>query len=357
MMKFEYKEATAERKKELLQDIVSLYNMADKSQVVQALAHCQAVYEVVTQDEFSEVAGVSARTLRDWKNKEYPEIYEEAFQKYSPISEVLDVNVSMDEDVLEQVYQNMLAKLSDKKTSAKDLSLLLQYLNISSAELKQYAKHRGSTLRTYVKDNESLLIKDEQTLSLTKSFLAESDYLYFGTEKTLGHTENFLQMDLDNSLVKLELMTAGMLMYSLWNGTIHPNYVEMAETLRVLKLASGKELNTKQSMRNFDSMDGKVPPRKPIKITERDCIDIFGKEEGREYYQLLTSTKKAVDKKTVVSLPKYEDVEIDYSNHLKYFSDNTAKPFSAVIAELEALGDKETYKEKYKNFINNQEEN
>lgn len=69
----------------------------------------------------------------------------------------------------------MLEKLSDKRTSAKDLSTLLSYLNISSTELKQYAKHRGSTLRSFIKDNEALLIKDEDVLNLTKAVIAESN--------------------------------------------------------------------------------------------------------------------------------------------------------------------------------------
>lgn len=354
MLAFEYKEASAERRKELLQDIISLYNMADKAQVVQALAHCQSLYEVATQDEFAEVAGVSARTLRDWKNKEYPEIYEEAFQKYSPTPEVLDVKVQMDEDVLEQVYSNMLAKISDKKTSAKDLSTLLGYLNISSAELKQYAKHRGSTLRNYVKDNEALLIKDEENLSLTKAFLAESDYLYFGSERTVGHTENFLKMDLDNNLVRLELMTAGMLMYSLWNGTIHPNYVEMAETLRVLKMASGEGKATKVAVRDFDSMDNRPIKLKPFKMTEKECIDVFGAVEGREMYQKMSTTKAYVDKKTAIVFPAYETVRADYNKHLKLFPSAEAKPLEVLFAELEADVDKK-YKEKYDNYLNQEE--
>jgi hypothetical protein len=357
MLSFEYKEASAEKKKELLQEIISLYNMADKAQAVQALAHCQAVYETSTQDEFAEIAGVSARTLRDWKNKEYPELYAEAFEKYTPTPELLDVEVTMDEDVLEQVYQNMLSKLSDKKTSAKDLSLLLQYLNISSAELKQYAKYRGSTLRSYVKDNEALLIKDEAELNLTKAFLSESDYLYMGSERTQGATEAFLQMDFEDNLVRLELMTAGMLMYSLWNGTIHPSFVEMAETLRVLKMASGEELDTKQAVKDFDSMDGRVPPKKPFKLTEKDIVDIFGADEGKEIYQFLTSTKKAVDKKTAIKLPEYETtVKADYEKHLKLFPSNEAKTLEVLLAELDADADKE-YREKYKQYLNNQEEN
>lgn len=355
MLAFEYKEASAERKQELLQEIISLYNMADRSQAVQALAHVQAVYETATQDEFAEVAGVSARTLREWKNKEYPEIYEEAFKKYTPIPEVLDVEVKHSEDVLEQVYENMLSKISDKRTSAKDLSTLLQYLNISSAELKQYAKHRGSTLRTYVKDNDALLIRDEDTLSLTKAFLAESPYLYFGTERTAGATERFLEMDLDNPLVRLELQTAGMLMYSLWNGSIHPNYVEMAETVRVLKMASDTGKETEQAIRGFDSMDNRPIKRKPYTGTLQSSIDVFGDELGREIHEWLSNTKKIVDKKTAIKMPKYEDVKEDYAIHRKVFS-SEEKSFEMLLAELDRLDGKTDFKEKYKNYLNNEEE-
>lgn len=353
MLALEYKNASTERKRELLSEIVSLYNINDRAQAVQALAHCQAVLDCI-QDEFAEVAGVSARTLRVWK-KEHIDIYEEAFQKYTPDLTVLDVEVPHDEDVLEQVYQNMLEKISDKRTSAKDLATLLNYMNITSAELKQYAKHRGATMRAYVKDNEALLIKDEDTLTLTKAFLSESEYLYLGTERTLGNTENFLQMDLEDNLVRLELMTAGMLMYSLWNGTIHPSYVEMAETLRVLKMASGQGMDTKQAVKEFDEMDGRPKKLKPFKMTKRDCMDAFGAEEGAEIFHKLTNVKTIVDDKTSVKLPAYEDVKEDYYNHLKVFSANETKPLKALLAELVVDVDK-NYKEKYKDFLNNQEE-
>jgi len=354
MLAFEYKEASAEKKKELLQEIISLYNMADKAQAVQALAHCQAVYEA-TQDDFAEIAGVSSRTLREWKNKDFPEIYEEAFSKYTPTPKLLDVEVTHDEDVLEQVYQNMLSKISDKKTSAKDLSTLLTYLNISSTELKQYAKHRGSTLRSFFKDNDSLLIKDEDTLSLTKAVLAESDFLYMGTEKTAGATERFLEMDMDNSLVKLELMTAGMIMYSLWNGTIHPNYVEMAETLRILKMVAEKGKDTKQAVKDFEAMDGRPRKLKPFKITERECIDIWGAEEGKEVYKHLTTIKTTVDKKTAIKMPKYEDIQVDYEYHRKIFT-NEDKPLEVLLKEIDRHFGDTTFKDNYTKYLNNQED-
>lgn len=353
-----YRDASEEKKKELLKEIISQYNIADKAQAVQALAHCQAYYEgAVTQDAFAEIAGLSARTIREWKNKDFPELYDEAFKKYTPTPELLDVDIVMDEDVLEQVYSNMLSKLSDKKTNAKDLSVLLSYLNISSTELKQYAKHRGSSLRGFIKDNEALLIKDEGELNLTKAFLAESDFLYLGTEKSKGATESFLSIDLDNSLVRLELITAGMLMYSLWNGIIHPQYVEMAETVRMLKHVAGEGLDTKQAVKEFNVMDGRVPPKKPFKLTEKDFVEMFG-EEGKEMYKKLTTVKKDVDKKTAIKLPTYEDVKADYELHLKVFSAGEQKPYSHLIAQLDAIGaEQDNYKEKYKNYLNNQEEN
>lgn len=352
MLSLKYKDSTAEEKKEMLLEITSRYDFGDKSQVIQAMAHCQAVYNN-TQDEFAEIAGVTSRTLREWK-KEYIEIYDEAFKKYTPEPTVIDVEAVHDEDVLEQVYQNMLAKISDKKTSAKDLATLLTYLNISSTELKQYAKHRGATMRAYVKDNEALLIRDEDTLNLTKSFLSESDYLYFGTEKTVGNTENFLQLDFEDNLTKLELMTAGLLMYSLWNGAIHPIYVEMAETLRVLKSVANKGKDTLQAIKDFDSMDNKPVKLKPFKISERDCLDIFGADAGSDIYEKLSNVKSVVAKTTAVKLPAYEVVKEDYYKHLKLFSDKEVKPLDVLLAELDTVSE-DNYKDKYTSYVNQEE--
>jgi transcriptional regulator with XRE-family HTH domain len=352
--KFEYKEATPEKKQEMLLEIVSLYNIADRAQAVQALAHCQAVLEC-TQEDFAEIAGVSVRTLRDWKNKEYPEIYAEAFEKYSPEPELVDVEIEVEEDALEAVYQNLLARLQNPKTATKDLATILQYFGISGQELRQYAQLRGATLRGFVRDNEKQLIKDEDTASLVKAMLSESDFLYLGTEKTKGRTAQYMEMDLNDPLVRLELMTAGMLMYGLWNGSINPVFIEMAQTLRVLKMASGEELDTKKSTKEFDQMDGKAAPRKPFKATEKDFIELFGVEEGKKYYQLITNAKAEVEKKTAVTLPKYEDVKADYDAHLRVFPSLMEMPFDLFLAKLDGETDK-TYKEKYKKYLSTNQE-
>jgi transcriptional regulator with XRE-family HTH domain len=354
--KFEYKEATPEKKQEMLLEIVSLYNIADRAQAVQALAHSQAVLEC-TQEDFAEIAGVSVRTLRDWKNKEYPEIYAEAFEKYSPEPELIDVEIEVEEDALEAVYQNLLARLQNPKTATKDLATILQYFGISGQELRQYAQLRGATLRGFVRDNEKQLIKDEDTASLVKAMLAESNFLYLGTEKTKGRTAQYMEMDLDDPLVRLELMTAGMLMYGLWNGSINPKFVEMAQTLRVLKMASGEELDTKKSTKEFDQMDGKVTPSKPVTEKLRNnLIEIFGNEEGQQLYQSLLEAKSDVAAKTAITLPPYEEINKDYNKQLRVFPSIENMPFDVFLAKLDAETDK-TYKDKYQKYLNtNQEE-
>ncbi|WKA60291.1 hypothetical protein QWY16_09360 [Planococcus shenhongbingii] len=356
LLKYKFKEATTEERQEMLTEIISQYNVNDKSQLIMALAHCQTLTDC-SQEEFSTntLVNLSDRSVRVHK-KEYLDIFKEVYEKYKQEPEIKELDTVINEDVMEQVYQNMLLKLSNPSTSAKDLSTLLTYLNISSTELKQYAKHRGATLRSFVKDNEALLIKDEHMLSLVKSILSESQFLYQGTERTIGRTENYMELDLADPIVRLEMQALGLLTAGLWNGVINPQAVEMMQTLRMLKLASGQKLSTSQAMRNFDGMDNRPLKLKPITITEAECIGIYGADEGKEIYHFLTSTKKAVDIKTAVPLPSYEDVQADYESHLKYYSDPNTKPFSAVIAELEAFGNEGNYKEKYKKYLNPQEE-
>lgn len=260
LSKFDYKEATNEKKQEMLLEIVNLYKMTDKAQVVQALAHCQAVLDA-TQEDFAEVAGVSVRTLRDWKNKDYPELYNEAYERYLSEPELVDVNTEVEEDAMEAVYNNLIARLQNPKTATKDLATILQYFGISGQELRQYASIRNATLRGFIRDNQKQLVPNEDVSSLLKATLAESEFLYLGTEKTKGHTANYMEMDLTNPLVRLELQMAGMLMYGLWNGAINPQFVEMAQSLRVLKMASGEELDTAQAVKDFEGMDGKAKPK------------------------------------------------------------------------------------------------
>jgi len=356
LLKYKYKEATPEERQEMLSEIISQYNVTDKSQLVMALAHCQTLTDC-SQEDFAnnELIGISDRSVRMHK-KEYLETYTEVFEKYKQEPEIVEVEVAVHEDIMEQVYSNMLTKLSNPSTSAKDLSTLLTYLNISSTELKQFAKLRGSSLRSFVKDNEALLIKDEDVLGLVQAMLAESDYLFLGNETTQGRTANYMELDMSNPLVRLELQTAGMLMYGLWNGAINPHFVEMAQTLRVLKMASGQELDTKQAVKDFEDMDSKPKKKKPLTDKLRkDLIDIFGQEEGHQMYQQMLNAKDDVDAKTAIKLPTYEDVKADYDKHLKLFPKLENMPLDILLSKLDAEADK-SYKEKYKQYTNTTEE-
>jgi hypothetical protein len=353
--RFEYKEATPERKKELLEAIVSSYKMQDKAQAVQCLAHCQAVFEGVTQEDFSEVAGVSARTLRDWK-KDYLDLYNEAYDRYTPEPELVDVKVEIEEDALESVYANLLSRLQNPKTATKDLAQILQYFNISGAELRQYASIRNKSLRGFLSDNTKALIPDEETAQLVKSIIAESNYLYKGTPNSLGNTAKAQEMDLDNPLVKLELMTFGMLFVSLFNGATMPHFKHHAETLRLLKYVAGDKSVQPKSYREFDAMDGKPKKLKPITPKmEQELVNAFGVDEGKEMYKMLTSIKKKVDETTKIKLPTYEDVSEDYSVQLKEYPSLQETPLQVILAKLDADADK-SYQEKYKKYLENNQE-
>ncbi|MDQ0805455.1 hypothetical protein [Priestia megaterium] len=358
MLKFEFKDASPERKQEMLSEIISKYNVANRNEMIQALGHAQAVLGCSQEDFASHPAvNLSTRQVRVHK-KEFLDVYESAVTKYTQSPELKDVESELEEDALEAVYQNLLARLQSPKTSTKDLATILEYFGISGAELRQYASLRNATMRGFLADNMQALVSDDDTAQLIKSVIAESAYLYLGTEKTLGNTVNAQNMDLNNPIVKLEVMTLGLLMIGLFNGRISESFNNHAETLRLLKLSAGSKTVNPKSFKEFEKMDGKQPPAKAISPEmEKELIALYGREEGTELFNKLSKVEDKVAKQTALKLPKYEDVAEQYQQHLKVYVELEDMPLKVLLAKLDAEQDKQ-YKAKYQEFIDlNKEEN
>jgi hypothetical protein len=355
MLKFEFKDASPERKQEMLLEIISKYNVSNKNELVQALGHAQAVLDC-TQEDFASnsLVSISTRQLRTHK-KEYLDLYEIAVAKYQQTPELKNVDNELEEDALEAVYTNLLARLQSPKTSTKDLATILEYFGISGNELRQYASLRNSTMRGFFSDNMQSLVPNETNSLLVKAVIAESPFLYQGTEKTAGNSFNAQSIDLDNPIVRLEAQTLGLLFISLFNGIMTDAFVNHAETLRLLKLASGADKKQmKVAHRDFDKMDGKVPALKALSPTmEKDLIEWFGEAEGKKVFAQLTKVKDKVTNKTAIQMPKYEDVADDYAVHLKAYGEAESKSLRILLAQLDAqlAGKNESLKEKYKEFL------
>ncbi len=349
MIKYEYKDASTERKQELLAEIINKYNIKNKDELIQALGHAQAVLGC-NQTEFSQhpLVGISPRTLRTHKSN-YEELYKLAVAKFEQQPELSEVDAEIEEDVLEQTYQNLLARLKSPNTQTKDIATILEYFGITKNEFKQFADFRNSTMRGFLADNLTRIVRDEEQTAVVKSLIAESPYLYQGTEKSLGNTTNSLSIDLTNSMARLEAQTLGLLFMGLINGRLSEQFKENAQTLRMLKKVSGMRLSQPTE---FERMDGKVPPPKPLRPDEeKRCIMLFGKEEGQEVYQYLLKASKNVEKETALKLPDYEGiVKDDYEAHLKYFPKGQEKGLKHLLAIIDAHEDR-TYKDKYKDYV------
>jgi len=335
MLKFDFKDATPEKKQEMLSEIVIKYNVSNKNELVQALGHAQAVLDC-TQEEFAShpSVSISTRQLRTHK-REYLELYELAVIKYQPTAELRDVDSVVNDDVLESVYQNLLVRLQSNKTSTKDLATILEYFGITGNEFKQYANFRNSTMRAYLSDNLQAIVSDQDTNLLIKSVIVESPFLYQGTEKTVGNTYNAQTIDLDSPLVRLEVQVLGLMFMSLFNGNVAPAFVNQAQALRLLKLSAGKSVN-ETSYKQFERMDGRQPTLKAITPEmEKDLIDWFGAEQGKEMFEKLSKVKDKVESKTAIKLPEYEVVADDYENYLKAYPELSEKPLKVLLARLD----------------------
>lgn len=338
VLKFDYKEASPDRQEEMLSDVISKYRIEDKSQLVQALAHAQAVYGC-SQEDFAthpEVS-ISSRTLRTHKS-EYMDIYDTAFEKYTETPQVQNVDADIDEDALEAVYQNLMSRLKSQKTSTKDIALILEYFGVSKNEFKQFADFRNATLRAFLFDNLPRIIKDETDQLLIKALIAESEFLYLGNEKTKGNTHKAMEMDVNDPLVRLELETMGLLFISLMNGHVTPAFENHAKAFRLLNWASGDKTpyevrNAKSNHIGFDSIDGNIPPSKPF--TLQNCIDITNtREEAEELYKSFKETEEKAKNRKVIKLPDYEMVAKDYENSLKAFPEGVERDFVSFMESL-----------------------
>lgn len=353
VLKYDFKDATPERKQEMLSDIIIKYNVSNRNELVQALGHAQSVLDC-TQEEFSShpEVSISTRMLRTYK-KEYLDLYVSAFERYNASPELKDVDGAVDEDALEAVYSNLLARLKSPKTATKDLAIILEYFGISKEEFKKFTDFRNATMRGFMSDNLTQIVTEEDKVTLIKSIIAESPYLYQGTEKTAGNTYNAQTMDLDSPIVRLEAQTLGLLFMSLFNGNVTDAFVNHAETLRLLKLASGAKTakEMERSYKDFDKMDGKEPELKPLTPKmEQELMNVFGAEEGKKMFKGLLELSKKADKKTAIQMPKYEDVAPDYEAHLKAYPELDDMPFRVLLAKLDAKQDKQ-FNDRYKQYL------
>ncbi|WP_303984747.1 hypothetical protein [Niallia circulans] len=352
ILKYEFKDASPDRKQEMLSEIISKYNISNRNELIQALGHVQAVLDC-NQDEFAShpAVSLSTRMLRTYK-KDYLDLYTASFERYSDAPDLKDVNGQVEESALEETYQNLIARLKSPKTSTKDIAIILEYFGITKNEFKKFTDFRNATMRGFMSDNLSQIITDGDTELLVKALIAESPYLYQGTEKTVGNTYNAQTIDLDNPLARLEVQTLGLLFMSLFNGHATEAFVNHAQTLRLLKLASEQmtEKEMQRSHNEFDKMDGKIPPEKPLSPEfERELIDAFG-DMGKEMFDGLVALRAKADKRTAIKMPKYEDVQDDYLVQLKVFPERDTKPIKVLFAKLDAK--KEKLKDKYRQFIN-----
>lgn len=350
MLKFDYADATPERKQEMIGEILSKYNMEKRDEMIQALGHAQGLLDC-SQKEFAShpLVGVTERSVRSYK-KEYLDIYVASFEKHKQTPELKEVSTEFEEDVMEAVYGNLLARLQDSRTSTSDLAKILEYFDISGAELRKYVELRNSTMRGFIVDNTKSLIAEEEMQVLVKSVIAESSFLYQGNQKSAGNTLNAINMNTDDPLVKLELMTFGLLFVGLYNGYVGEQFKEFGETLRLLKLVAGKDVNEK-SHKQFERIDDREPELKSISPEmEKELIDIYGQKQGREMFNKFNSIKDKVIKKTAIKMPKYEDVAEDYSIKLRVFPEIKEMPLKILLAKLDAE-DSRTYENRYKDFL------
>ncbi|MGP4082058.1 hypothetical protein ACTWQL_19410 [Pseudalkalibacillus sp. R45] len=354
MLHLDFKEAHPEQKKKMIQDILDLYDKRDTTQMVQALGHSQALLEC-TQKEFAMTLGKTERTIRSWKSNN-EDAYNMAFEKYQPTAPELPEDAGqMDEQALEATYNNLMDRLKDKRTSPKDIALILEYFSISGKELKAYAQNRGKSMRGYYRDAEAQLITDEDTRELFKHIIGESELLYRGTPSSENNTRNYLNADFSDHIVRLEHQVLGGLFMGAWNGYISPQTIEMAKVLRILKLAEGSGLVSKTSASEFNKMDGKKLNVRELKDdARRELVMSFGKEDGMEMYNMLKALNDKAMKETTVKMPQFEDVEQDYKVLLERSAEN--KDLSTLLAEIDNYSKREKLADKYKQYGNKQED-
>ena len=283
------------------------YNTNDDKELLRFTADVKVNLQA-TQEEIAEALGITARTLRNkiTKDRAYYNACIEAFS-----STDVQEQTELSEDEMSTFVTNMI-RLGTNPKSAKDMQLFIEFFEISKQDVKSILEVKKSSFRRWYKDA-SLDYMDRREIATVLESM--SDVLYMGNKETQGSTQNFIDMDIEDDLTKLQLMYSGLLFMSLFNQVEHPALPYLGQLTRLEQVKQGKDKKVnKQSIRELAN----IPTPK---LTSKEMASVLKSELGFTDSQI-DDILNAPKQQAKVSLPDKEQVKVEakgYKEELDVF--------------------------------------
>jgi hypothetical protein len=267
----------------------------------------------VTQIEYSQLAGISDRTLRGHlqANKK---AYEQELEKHKPqmMSDSDELSTTLSEEQLSQFVDNMVKSAIAPNATVRDREFLVNFTGLKAEDIMTLGQIKAKSLRWWIKGSLSKITKFMDTKQLG-IMLNKSAYTYNGDIESKGNTQRFVNQSLEDELFKQELMYFGMVLLSLYNQKEHPDLEMLGTLVRVNKLEAGiKEPNAKHQKYSIqDFAKGKDIEENAVSTINDAQLDAMLKELGMVKEDL----------KDVVKAPPIPDKEIVEAKSSAYFEE------------------------------------
>jgi hypothetical protein len=274
------------------------YNLNDDKEFLRAFADVKINLQA-SQEEFASAVGITSRTIRNKiaKDRAY---YNACLEEFSSQAQEQE---GLSEEELSKFVDNVI-KLGTNPKSAKDIQVFIDFFEITKQDVKNIIEMRKSSLRAWVKDA-SIDYMDRRNIA---TVLDSMDVLYQGTKDTVGATDKFINMDIEDDLTKLRLMYAGLLFMSLWNQVEHPDLEYLGTLVRLEQVKQGraKKPNTKNIKELSNIQSSKMP--------EEQFTALLKSELGLTDEQI-QSFLNAPKKQSKLELPSKEQVQIEAKHY------------------------------------------
>ncbi|MCE7793451.1 hypothetical protein K8O68_13580 [Salipaludibacillus sp. CUR1] len=345
----------AQKKEELLQEVLEDFQPNSPEEHAQAFGYLKGLDSSITQAKYSKAIGISDRGLRKYLS-DHKETYEEEIERGKEEAEPeIDLNSMQSRQLSEEQIDEFIKSLYESaiQGSARDKQLLIDFTGMTANDVMVFQNTKASSLRWFIKNSLSSINKHMDTRQLG-IMLEESDKLYRGNKKSAGNTQNFIDADISDESFKQELMYFGLLFASLYNQTEHPDLELLAQAVRTERAKnkasqllgnSASNKNVKKYALGKDWDKQKQSKTSPEEWEQFFIHDLgYSKQEAKEKIEVMQQAKSAT-KAPDVDKEQVRLRESQYEDELEVFVD-TQEELQSMIRKSERQNRKKNNKQK-----------
>lgn len=229
--------------------------------------------EDITQNQYSELAGIAPRTLR----KYIADNRHKFDQRIHAVSAQLERKResgslgTLTESQLDQFLQGLIDRAIKPDAKTRDVELLIRFADLKGADLLELKATKERSLRWQIKETLGSICQylDSYELGI---MLEECNLLARGDRFSEINQKRFMSSSLEDTDFKLELMYFGMLFISLYNEQQHPQLALLATAVRLNRI---KKESNKQQLKDSSNLskyaEGKdIKPPEPFQGTDEE---------------------------------------------------------------------------------------